>query len=70
MLKKKVQTLLQFTNIMNIKTKETIKISLSHLASVAGITRECLICKLLGFKKEGIIANEGRNNRIGELKAL
>lgn len=67
MLKKKAQTFLQFTNIMNIKTKETIKISLSHLASVADITRECLICKLLGFKKEGIIANEGRNNRIGEM---
>ncbi|MEP3207554.1 MAG: response regulator [Maribacter sp.] len=68
--KKTAQTLLQFAEIMNQKTEDAIKISRSDLASVAGIATESLIRTLSGFKKEGLIAIEGRNIRILELKAL
>ncbi len=68
--KKTAQTLLQFADIMNTKTEEPIKISRNDLASVAGIAPESLIRTLSGFKKEGLIAIEGRNIRIKELKAL
>lgn len=68
--KKTAQTLLQFAEIMNTKTEEPIKISRHDLASVAGIATESLIRTLSGFKKEGLIAIEGRNIRIKELKAL
>ncbi len=68
--KKTAQTLLQFAAIMNTKTEEPIKISRNDLASVAGIATESLIRTLSGFKKEGLIAIEGRNIRIKELKAL
>ncbi len=68
--KKTAQTLLQFAEIMNQKTEDAIKISRNDLASVAGIATESLIRTLSGFKKEGLIAIEGRNIRIMELKAL
>jgi CheY-like chemotaxis protein len=68
--KKTAQTLLQFAEIMNQKTQDPIKISRNDLASVAGIATESLIRTLSGFKKEGLIAIEGRNIRIMELKAL
>ena len=68
--KKTAQTLLQFAEVMNIKTEDPIKISRNDLASVAGIATESLIRTLSGFKKEGLIAIEGRNIRIRELKAL
>jgi len=68
--KKTAQTLLQFAEIMNTKTEDPIKISRNDLASVAGIATESLIRTLSGFKKEGLIAIEGRNIRIKELKAL
>lgn len=68
--KKTAQTLLQFTEIMNKDASDAIKISRADLASVAGIATESLIRTLSGFKKEGLIAIEGRNIRIIELKAL
>lgn len=68
--KKTAQTLLQFAEIMKTKTDEPIKISRNDLASVAGIATESLIRTLSGFKKEGLIAIEGRNIRIMELEAL
>ena len=68
--KKTAQTLMQFAEIMNQKTEDPIKISRNDLASVAGIATESLIRTLSGFKKEGLIAIEGRNIRIMELKAL
>ena len=68
--KKTAQTLLQFADIMNTTAEEPIKISRNDLASVAGIATESLIRTLSGFKKEGLIAIEGRNIRIMELKAL
>ncbi|MCM4167145.1 Regulator of RpoS [Arenibacter antarcticus] len=68
--KKTAQTLLQFAEIMDKNTGDPIKISRNDLASVAGIATESLIRTLSGFKKEGLIAIEGRNIRIKELKAL
>ncbi len=68
--KKTAQTLLQFAQIMNTNAEDPIKISRNDLASVAGIATESLIRTLSGFKKEGLIAIEGRNIRIKELKAL
>ncbi|WP_047414632.1 response regulator [Cellulophaga sp. Hel_I_12] len=68
--KKTAQTLLQFAEIMNKKTEDTIKISRTDLASVAGIATETLIRTLSVFKKEGLITIEGRNIKIKELKAL
>jgi len=68
--KKTAQTLLQFSEILNKKPDEPIRISRSDLASVAGIATESLIRTLSGFKKEGLIEIEGRNIRIIELSAL
>lgn len=68
--KKTARTLLQFAEIMNTNPEEPIKISRNDLASVAGIATESLIRTLSGFKREGLIAIEGRNIRIMELKAL
>lgn len=68
--KKTAQTLLQFAQIMNTNSDEPIKISRSDLASVAGIATESLIRTLSGFKKEGLIAIEGRNIKIKQLEAL
>jgi CheY-like chemotaxis protein len=68
--KKTAQTLLQFAKIMSKDASHPIKISRADLASVAGIATESLIRTLSGFKKEGLIAIEGRNIRIIELKAL
>ncbi|WP_394749376.1 response regulator [Spongiimicrobium salis] len=68
--KKTAQTLLQFAEILNRRTEDPIKISRSDLASVAGIATESLIRTLSDFKKEGLIAVEGRNIRIVALEAL
>ena len=68
--KKTAQTLLQFSEVLNKKPDEPIRISRSDLSSVAGIATESLIRTLSGFKKEGLIAIEGRNIRILKLDAL
>ncbi len=68
--KKTAQTILQFAEILNKKSEDTIKISRNDLASVAGIATESLIRTLSGFKKEGIIDIEGRNIKILDLQKL
>ncbi len=68
--KKTAQTLLQFADVMNKKSEDPIKISRNDLASVAGIATESLIRTLSGFKKEGLIAIDGRTITIKRLKAL
>ena len=68
--KKTAQTLLQFAEIMSRKPDDPINISRNDLASVAGIAPESFIRTLSGFKKEGLIAIEGRNIRIMDLPAL
>ncbi len=68
--KKTAQTILLFAEILSAKTEDTIKISRSDLASVAGIATESLIRTLSGFKKDGLIEIEGRNIRILDLEQL
>lgn len=68
--RKTAQTILQFAEILNKKTEESIKISRNDLASVAGIATESLIRTLSSFKKDGLIEIEGRNIRILDLSAL
>jgi DNA-binding response OmpR family regulator len=68
--RKTAQTLLQFAEIINKQPGDPIKISRNDLASVAGVAPESFIRTLSGFKKEGLIAIEGRNIRIVDLPAL
>jgi len=68
--KKTAQTILQFAAILNKKPEEGIKIARNDLASVAGIATESLIRTLSGFKKDGLIAIEGRNIRLLDVQGL
>jgi CheY-like chemotaxis protein len=68
--KKTAATILQFAEKMNKKNNESIKISRSDLASVAGIATESLIRTLSSFNKEGLIEIEGRNIKIIDLESL
>ncbi|MFL1896242.1 response regulator [Aquimarina sp. 2-A2] len=68
--KKTAKTILQFAAVLNKKPEDDIKISRNDLASVAGIATESLIRTLSGFKKDGLIAIEGRNIKILDLQAL
>lgn len=68
--KKTAATILQFAEKMNKKNQESIKISRSDLASVAGIATESLIRTLSSFNKEGLIEIEGRNIKILKLEQL
>lgn len=68
--KKTASTILQFADKMNKKNDESIKISRSDLASVAGIASESLIRTLSSFNKEGLIDIEGRNIKIINLESL
>lgn len=67
--KKTASTILQFTEKLP-KSADTIKISRSDLASVAGIATESLIRTLSSLKKEGLIDIEGRNITILDLEKL
>ncbi|MCK0131751.1 response regulator [Flavobacteriaceae bacterium F08102] len=68
--KKTANTILKFAEKLNRKPEDPIRISRSDLASVAGIATETLIRTISSFKKEGIIAIEGRNIRILDLQKL
>lgn len=68
--KKTAQTIIQFAEVMSTRNQDQIKISRYDLASVAGIATESLIRTLSGFKKQELIAIEGRNIRILDLEAL
>ncbi len=68
--KKTAQTILQFAEILNKTPEEGIKIARNDLASVAGIATESLIRTLSGFKKNGLIAIEGRNIRLLDINGL
>lgn len=69
-LKKTTNTILHFAEIMRDKNPESIKISRSDLASVAGISTESFIRSLSSLKKEGLIDIEGRNIKILNLAKL
>ena len=68
--KKTATTILKFAEKLNRKPDDPIKISRSDLASVAGIATETLIRTMSDFKKQGLIAIEGRNIKILELQKL
>ncbi len=68
--RKTAQTILQFAALMGKKPEEGIKIARNDLASVAGIATESLIRTLSGFKKEGLIAIEGRNIKLLDIEGL
>lgn len=68
--RKTANTILQFTEVLNKKPHDGIKISRYDLASVAGIATESLIRTLSDFKKKGLIEIEGRNIKIVDLEGL
>jgi CRP-like cAMP-binding protein/CheY-like chemotaxis protein len=68
--KKAAATILKFAEKINRKPEDSIKISRSDLASVAGIATETLIRSLTEFKKLGIIKAEGRNIRVVDIEKL
>jgi CRP-like cAMP-binding protein len=68
--KKTAATLLKFAEKLNRKPKDPIKISRSDLANVAGIATETLIRTMSDFKKQGLIALEGRNIKILDIQGL
>lgn len=67
---KTASTILKFAEKMNRNPQDPLTISRSDLASVAGIATETLIRTMTHFKKQGLIAIEGRNIKILELQKL
>ena len=68
--KKTATTILQFTKKIILPPGESIHISRSDLASIAGIATETFIRTLSDFKKEGIIDIKGRNIKIINIDKL
>jgi CRP-like cAMP-binding protein len=68
--KKTAITLLKFAEKLNGRTDDSIRISRSDLASVAGIATETLIRTMSNFKKQGLIEIEGRTIKILDLQKL
>jgi CRP-like cAMP-binding protein len=68
--RKTATTILKFAKKLNRNPEDPIKISRNDLASVAGIATETLIRTLSRFKKEGLIAIEGRNIKIVDYQKL
>ncbi|WP_179352724.1 response regulator [Winogradskyella vidalii] len=68
--KKTAATILKFAEKINRKPNDPINISRSDLASVAGIATETLIRTLASFKKQGIIASDGRSIKVLNLEKL
>jgi len=68
--KKTANTILQFTKKIRHKPEDSIRISRSDLASVAGIATETFIRTLSGLKKDGLIDIEGRNIKIIDIENL
>lgn len=68
--KKTARTILLFSQKIRRFPTQSIRISRSDLASVAGMAPETLIRTLSEFKKEGLIEIEGRNIKILDVEAL
>lgn len=68
--KKTARTILLFSQKIRRFPTQSIRISRSDLASVAGMASETLIRTLSDFKKEGLIEIEGRNIKILDVEAL
>lgn len=68
--KRTATTILKFAEKLNHKPDESIRISRSDLASVAGIAIESLIRTLSSFKDMGVIEIDGRNIKILDINKL
>ncbi len=68
--KKTANTILLFAEKIEKHPLQSIRISRSDLASVAGMAAESLIRTLSEFKKEGLIEIEGRNIKLLNSQAL
>src|SRR5690606_30026605 len=68
--KKTAATILRFVEKLNFKPDQGIRISRNDLASVAGIAPESFIRTLSEFRKEGLIAVEGRNIKVLDVEGL
>ena len=68
--KKTASTILQFTEKIKNIPIDSIKISRSDLASIAGIATETFIRTLSEFKKDGLIDIDGRNIKILNIEKL
>ena len=68
--KKTANTILLFAEKIEKHPLQSIRISRSDLASVAGMAPESLIRTLSEFKKEGLIEIEGRNIKLLNSQAL
>ena len=68
--KKAAKTILLFSQKIRRHPTQSIRISRSDLASVAGMASETLIRTLSDFKKEGLLEIEGRNIKILDVEAL
>ena len=69
-LRKTINTILEFSEKMNFKKKELVKISREDLANVAGISKESFIRSLSSLKNNGLINVDGRNIEILDLDEL
>lgn len=68
--KKTAATIVRFAEKLNHKHGESIKISRSDLASVAGIAPETFIRALTIFKNQGIIEADGKNFKVVNINKL
>lgn len=68
--KKTARTIIQFSEKIKKRPEETLKISRSDLASIAGIATETFIRTLSDLKKDGLIDIEGSNIKILNLEKL
>lgn len=68
--KKTARTILLFSQKIRRHPTQSIRISRSDLASVAGMASETLIRTLSDFKKEGLLEIEGRNIKLLDVEAL
>ncbi len=68
--KKTARTILLFSQKIRRHPTQSIRISRSDLASVAGMASETLIRTLSDFKKEGLLEIEGRNIKLLDVEGL
>lgn len=68
--KKTARTILLFSQKIRRHPTQSIRISRSDLASVAGMASETLIRTLSDFKKEGLLEIEGRNIKLLDIEKL
>lgn len=68
--KKTAVTILKFAEKINHKPGDSIKVSRSDLASVAGIASETFVRALTLLKNEGIVQADGKNFKVIDLEKL